>query len=274
MKNLALRTVSGIVYIALIIGAILYGLPTIVILSAVFAILGVIEFSKLTNQNSSEKIPALLLDIVGVVALACGVYVYPILIWIFAMMLRLIVELYLKNPDPIKSLANSMFGQIYLGLPLMCLGIIASLYFSTTMPVLVMFMFIWISDTGAFIVGSLIGKNKLFERISPKKSWEGFFGGLAFNIAAAVALCLTCASTFGLPANVWIWIGLALIVTITATLGDLIESLLKRTANVKDSGNLIPGHGGILDRIDSLLLVAPATLLYLICIDIFRGMLM
>ena len=124
--------------------------------------------------------------------------------------------------------------------------------------VLAMFAFIWISDTGAYMVGCLIGKHRLFERISPKKSWEGFFGGLGLSIIIAALAARFIPDGYVLLSGYAQWIVFAVLVTIFSTWGDLCESLIKRTVGVKDSGKLIPGHGGILDRIDSLLLVSLA----------------
>ncbi len=133
--------------------------------------------------------------------------------------------------------------------------------------VLIMFIMIWLNDTGAYCVGSLLGKRRLFPRLSPKKSWEGFWGGMAFCIAAGA----TCYFAFNHDeVMLWgnrslsAWIGFGIVVCIFSTWGDLFESMIKRTVGAKDSGKLIPGHGGILDRIDSLLLTAPAAFIYLL----------
>ena len=116
---------------------------------------------------------------------------------------------------------------------------------------------IWLNDTGAYCTGSLLGRHKMFPRVSPKKSWEGFAGGLLFCVAAAVG-----AWCFGIQGwDLWQWLVAGAVACAASTYGDLFESLLKRNAGIKDSGNLIPGHGGILDRIDSLLMVAPAFML-------------
>ena len=120
------------------------------------------------------------------------------------------------------------------------------------------FIFLWLSDTGAYCVGSLIGKHRLFERISPKKSWEGFWGGIAFNLVLAYIL----STQFNVLSQLE-WYGLAITVSIFATLGDLCESLLKRTLQIKDSGSILPGHGGMLDRFDSSLMAIPAAVVYL-----------
>ena len=121
------------------------------------------------------------------------------------------------------------------------------------------FVFIWINDTFAFLTGVTLGKKKLLERISPKKTIEGFIGGFFFTVLAGVGFSLLFTDY-----SLLFWIGFALIASLFGTLGDLFESLIKRTYNAKDSGQLIPGHGGILDRIDSLLFVIPAIYLYLL----------
>ena len=135
-------------------------------------------------------------------------------------------------------------------------------YISAPRILLAVFVFIWVNDTGAFLSGITLGKHRLFERISPKKSWEGFFGGLIACVLVALATNKWCNEFFQVP-ELGTWIGLSVIVSVMATFGDLTESLLKRTEGVKDSGHLIPGHGGILDRIDSLLLVSPTVLIYI-----------
>ena len=158
------------------------------------------------------------------------------------------------------SISAAFTSLMYVAMPLCCASMMYLMYGPSI--ILTMFIMIWLNDTGAFCVGSLIGKRRLFERISPKKSWEGFAGGLVFSIAGGALIYFL----FGKWAP---GLGLAemctlgAVVSVFATWGDLVESLLKRTAGVKDSGHIMPGHGGILDRIDSLLLVAPALACYM-----------
>ncbi|MFI3240396.1 MAG: phosphatidate cytidylyltransferase, partial [Bacteroidales bacterium] len=176
---------------------------------------------------------------------------------------RLVAQLYVTTENPIDSLAKSFLGQVYIALPMASMNILFNYYGSHIL--LALFIFIWVNDTGAFCVGSLIGKNRLFERISPKKSWEGFFGGFIAVLAVSAIISLYFNNYFtGLTLTEWLILGG--ISSIFATWGDLNESLIKRTVNVKDSGKILPGHGGMLDRIDSLLLVVPATLIILIII--------
>ena len=125
------------------------------------------------------------------------------------------------------------------------------------------YIFIWINDTGAYLSGVTLGKHKLFPRISPKKSWEGSIGGALLTVASAFAV----AHFFNFM-NIWQWIGMALVVVVFGTFGDLTESMMKRHLGIKDSGHILPGHGGILDRLDSMLLSIPAVVIYLLAISL------
>src|SRR5690606_3819133 len=113
-------------------------------------------------------------------------------------------------------------------------------------------LILWGNDTGAYLVGKFLGKRRLFERISPKKTWEGLIGGILFALITSLIL----ASVFAVLSS-WQWVGMAVLISIFGTFGDLVESMLKRSQQVKDSGTLLPGHGGLLDRFDGLLLAAP-----------------
>ena len=261
LKSLLLRSVSGLVYVGLIIGSIFWGQLPFTFLAILFGILAVIEFENICEGYSSSTLLLRLVDIAGVVCLAFAWTGYTLPIWLGFMICRLVMELYAKSSAPIQCLAISMMSQLYIGLPL---GIMTFIAYSYGLHfVLAIFLMIWINDTGAFLVGSSIGKHRLFERISPKKSWEGFFGGLAFNLLAGWLFAIGGGNFWQVKWPVILWLLLGALVTIFATWGDLIESLIKRSLNIKDSGKLIPGHGGILDRIDSLLLVMPALFLFL-----------
>ena len=264
-KKLLIRAASGLIYIGIIIGCILWGAIPFNVMAAVFASLAVIEFEKITHELNAKTIPTLILDIVGAICLTFSWLAYPFMVWIFVMVCRMTLQLYIKSDTPLADLAKSTMTQIYIGLPL---GIMTSMGNMVGLNfVLAIFFMIWINDTGAFIVGSTLGRHHLFERISPKKSWEGFFGGLVFNMVAGWLFYAYGKTFFGLQSFcMWQSIVLGVVVTVFGTWGDLIESMIKRNLQIKDSGNIIPGHGGILDRIDSLLLVMPAVLLYVMCL--------
>ena len=266
LKKLLVRSISGLIYVAIIVSTILWGYTGLMLLGIILGVLATIEFEKLCGNLHKDNAPLILLDLAGVLCLVLSfnplLPFFTLLVWIGIMIIRMVTELYLHRDNPLNSLSSSFFIQIYIGLPLALMG--ATAFFMVPKVILLVFLFLWINDTGAYIVGSLLGRNKLFERISPKKSWEGFLGGLIFNLIAAALFCY-CSTTFmGLHGSIGQWLGLAAVVTVFGTWGDLIESLIKRYLHVKDSGNLIPGHGGILDRIDSFLLAMPAVFLFFI----------
>lgn len=269
LKTILTRTLSGIIYIGMIVGTIFWGLIPFSFMASLLGIIAVIEFEKLCNLkhpeiSSNQALIPLILDMAGIVCLCFGWTVFSLFIWTCIFIIRLVIELYLHNDRPISCLSHSLMSQLYIGFPLACMTAVASwigLHF-----ILVIFILIWINDTGAFIVGCSIGRNRLFERISPKKSWEGFFGGLAFNLIACWLFCIGGGSFWNVEWNVITWLILGALVTVFSTWGDLIESMIKRSLDVKDSGKIMPGHGGILDRIDSLLLVMPVCFLFIIIV--------
>ena len=277
MKNIITRSMSGIVYVALIVCALLAGPDWFMSLTALFALLGVLEFQKLTDGESRSDIIGLLIKTVDIAA-ATGLCMatYSDLSFVFFdglllggyMIVRLVLALYDRRPDAFSAVGRSVLSVMYIGLPL-ALAALADRETNHNVLsdhlILIMFIMIWLNDTGAYCVGSLIGRHRLLPRLSPKKSWEGFWGGLFFCIAAGAACYFALSPDAGLISgcgSLLTWIGLGMTVCVFSTWGDLFESLIKRTLGVKDSGNLIPGHGGILDRIDSLLFAAPATFVY------------
>ncbi len=279
MKNLLLRAGSGAIYVALIVFSLIGSKWIFLGLCLIFPILGLIEFYKLANTSGERKL-TLAIDIIGAILMIfgffaaenhCETYSLPSITfaipYLVYLLTRFVAQLYTREASPLNNLAFSIMGQLYVVLPF---GLMNILYFDYASPMLLlaMFIMIWLNDTGAYLVGCTIGRHRLFPRISPKKSWEGFFGGLAFTIGAAFAL------KYALPDHYTEisfagMVGLAIVVTAFSTWGDLVESLIKRTLDVKDSGKMMPGHGGVLDRIDSLLLVAPAMLCYMLIITLF-----
>jgi phosphatidate cytidylyltransferase len=226
------------------------------------------EFSGHLTQNA---LPERLVSVSGGVYLFFSTFVYVnelsgkeiFLPYLLFLMYVFIAELYRKDSNPVNNWAYTLLSQIY------CAGSFSLLNFILFTPAsdgveftplfaLTLFVFVWLNDTGAYLVGSTIGKHRLFERISPKKSWEGFWGGFL------VVLLSSQLFAYYVPDLSWYnWLGLSAIVVLFATWGDLIESLFKRTLAIKDSGNIIPGHGGMLDRFDSILMAIPAMYIYI-----------
>ena len=180
-------------------------------------------------------------------------------------------ELFSNNGDPISNLGAMVLSQAYVVLPLSLMNLLAFSHFdsfSASAPFyaipLTLYVFIWLNDTGAYLSGTLLGKHRLYPRISPKKSWEGAIGGALVTMASAVVVARICPFL-----TVWQWVGMARVVVVFGTLGDLTESMIKRHIGIKDSGHILPGHGGILDRLDSMLFAIPAVIVYLYALSLY-----
>ena len=276
MKNLIVRSLSGAVYVALIVGSILFADGTFFpMLCGLFAVIGVWEFQKL-NLDDFYKAPlTLLVDVVVAMLLPMSILLswffygpYFVYIALSALVLvRMVMALYSRQTDPVRRFAFSVASWLYVGIALFFACLILT---ESRAVLLLMFVMIWLNDTGAFLVGCSIGRHRLFPRLSPKKSWEGFFGGMVFSVAAGVVAPMLFGDAFMYFSPLCLGL-LGVIVSVMSTWGDLFESMIKRHAGVKDSGKIIPGHGGILDRIDSLLFVAPATMLFLCIYRFFES---
>ena len=259
-------------FVAILVGCILYNPLSFGALFVLISALTVREFGELVNNIEGVSVNKtiimlggayLFLAIMGfsIDAADSKIFIPYLLLLLYLM----ISELYLKKENPVLNWTFSMLSQLYIALPFALLSVLAfqndvelgTVSYNPILPLSV-FVFIWLSDTGAYCVGSLIGKHRLFERISPKKSWEGSIGGGAVSIASSFAF-----AHFFPFMNTFEWAGLALVVVIFGTWGDLTESLLKRQLHIKDSGNILPGHGGMLDRFDSALMAIPAAVVYL-----------
>ncbi|MCF0255036.1 MULTISPECIES: phosphatidate cytidylyltransferase [Bacteroides] len=272
-NNFIQRAVTGVLFVTVLVGCILYSPFSFGILFTIISALSVHEFARLINQNGEISLNKTITSLGGAylfLALmsfctqqSVGARVF--LPYLALLLYLMITELYLKKKNPTGNWAYSMLSQLYVALPFALLNVLAfqnspetgSVTYNPILP-LSIFVFIWLSDTGAYCVGSLIGKHRLFERISPKKSWEGSIGGGAFSIASSLAF-----AHFFPFMSWWQWAGLATVVVIFGTWGDLTESLMKRQLGIKDSGNILPGHGGMLDRFDSALMAIPAAVVYL-----------
>ncbi len=259
------RSIFGAIYVALIVAGILCGPFCLLVLMLLLSTLAINEFLAMANpepDNASEATINMLLrslDCVGAAVLIVTAWVNMfflpgIITYIIYAIMRLTIQLWIHNQDAIRSIAASFMAQFYIALPIAMMNFA---YRISPHFLLLLFILVWVNDTFAYLVGCNFGRHRLWERISPKKSWEGFWGGLVMTTVIA-GLCGMLFRFGGYSITFMTLIGL--IVSVAGTLGDLVESLIKRTSGVKDSGRLIPGHGGILDRIDSILLVIPSVL--------------
>lgn len=260
MNNLLLRAITGIVFVGLIIGALWLGNFATLIIMSLFFILGIFEFFKLFKENktvnlsyplavsSSILIFALVgSSVLGIIRLEYIFFLFPCLFILF------LTELWRKKENPLVNISVYAFSFFYLVIPFIMIIHLNSIGDHSDPLAIGMFLLIWTNDTFAYLSGRIFGKTKLFERISPKKTWEGTIGGILFTIMVGLVIGQYF-SNFYFPS---FWIISACIIAPCAILGDLLESLFKRSLNIKDSGSILPGHGGILDRFDATLFTVP-----------------
>ena len=282
MKNLMVRTLSGLVLVAVFVGAVLGSQWSFGALLLLILVGGQTEFYKLARETglSPQRWMGLA---VGVLLFALNFIVFRqfsrsvtdeaggavlyLLLYIGLLLPTLFVcELFRRSATPLANLGATLLGVLYVAVPLSLLlyvPVLAGDGVWRPETVLCYIFIIWANDVFAYRVGMTFGRHRLCERLSPKKSWEGFFGGLAGAVATGLA------AAYALDANYWVWGGLALVASLSGVAGDLVESMFKREAGVKDSGQVIPGHGGVLDRFDALLLSAPYVFLYLLLVGRF-----
>lgn len=260
MNNLITRLITGSIFVVAIIAALWFGTITTVVIFSLFTVLGLIEFYKLFDQHKSIKVSWKFASMIGV--LSFGILCSTFLEWTPSILLyflipvlfvNMLAELWRKQTEPIYNIAVQMLGFIYIVIPFF-LMVMLNQQSNHDMPRAIgMFLLIWTNDSFAYLSGRLFGKTKLFERISPKKTWEGTIGGGLLTILVATLL----AFFYNDKQDLIFWIVAAAIVVPTSVLGDLLESLFKRNLNIKDSGNILPGHGGILDRFDAAIFTVP-----------------
>jgi phosphatidate cytidylyltransferase len=282
MKNFIVRTITGVFFVAAIVTCFLNP-RAMVLLFALITGMTIWEFAGLVNDRPAVTINKMISTIAGIYlffAMAgynSGITPSSVFIpYLITIIYLLVSELYMKAEDPIHNWAYTMMSQIYIALPFSLLNVLAfrqgtiGITYSYLLPLSV-FVFLWMNDTGAYLCGSLLGKHKLFPRISPGKSWEGSIGGgiLVIVIAVGVYYLSDCYGVNDCGLSAIEWAGLGITVVVFGTWGDLIESLFKRTLGIKDSGNILPGHGGMLDRFDSSLLAIPAAVVYLYTLTLF-----
>lgn len=282
MNEFFKRTLSGAIYVGVVVGSILYGSYIFLGIIALLAAFAIKEYNNLHHKYSSlsdriSEASAVL------PCFACyfmlqgesGHYIALIsgICYALVIITLLIAELWDTKNNPFTIWGHILISHIMIALPFATMCMLFSI---DKWLLLAIFVLIWINDSGAYLVGSMTaklpnGNHKMFPRVSPKKSWEGLIGGIALSIGAGILL-----AHFGWfdllaeKANVYmIGVVFALMVSVFGTIGDLVESLMKRTIGVKDSGRFLPGHGGILDRFDSILLAAPMVLIIITIILIW-----
>ena len=278
MKNFIQRAITGLIFVAVLVGCIIGSPLSFGLLFCIISAMATAEFCNLMNKQEGVKMNRNICVLGSITMFLCFFYygINPAQTGIFIPYLIIIIylmisELYLKKENPLNSWAYAMLSQLYVGLPFALLNVLAfqsngtdsGSAYQFILP-LSIFIFNWINDTGAYCTGMLLGKHPLFKRISPKKSWEGSIGGATFSIAGAFAL----AHFFPIMPTI-AWVGMGLTVVVFGTWGDLTESLMKRHLGIKDSGNILPGHGGMLDRFDSAIMAIPAAVVYLYFISLF-----
>ncbi len=276
-KNLIVRTITGVLFIAIMVSGFLRPQAMVFLFSLITG-LTIWEYCSLVNELKTVTVNRFITTVAGVyffLAVAGinsgyiqtnGVFV-PYLLTIVYLFVS---ELYTRNENAIHDWAYTMLSQMYIALPFSMINVLAfrqapdgDIHYYYLLPLSV-FIFLWTNDTGAYCSGSLLGKHKLFPRISPAKSWEGSIGGALFVLIAAVVVGYLESQSNALSGLTIVqWLGLGLVVTVFGTWGDLVESLFKRTLGIKDCGNILPGHGGMLDRFDSSLMAIPASVVYL-----------
>ncbi len=268
MSNLALRSITGLVFASAMIGAFWWGPTATAVLFLLWTFVGSHEFYQLTGASSHRAWGGIILGVAFYIyffLIGSDVLTFQHLVFLLPVVVILLsLELVVLRPHFALDFARVLMGWVYVALPMSLISSYAFIpgEYSFWLPIS-FFAMLWVNDSGAYAVGRAIGRTKLFEKVSPKKTWEGFIGGLVATVACGFVFAqleIVSADLVLMTTNHWIV--LAIIISVFGTIGDLVESHLKRTANVKDSGVLIPGHGGVLDRFDGYLLAMPMAYTY------------
>lgn len=270
MNNFTQRTITGAIFVIIIVAGIFWSPLSMLILFGIISLISLWEFYGIVPKTDHS--------ILRIYSVITGTVVYFLLAMYFQNLLEakylvlvfpfifliVVLELYRKKNKPFGNIAYAIFGLVYISLPFAFLNYLA-IYHPLGIqigynPWLVMgfFILIWTNDTGAYLAGRAFGKHKLFERISPKKTWEGALGGFILTLLAAFLL-----NKYTSFFNIIHWMVIAIIIIVFGNLGDLTESLFKRSVNIKDSGRILPGHGGLLDRFDAVLIASPMVFTYI-----------
>ena len=285
-KNFIVRTITGTLFVAIMVAGFLNP-RAMVFLFALITGLSVWEYTGLVNGIDDVRVNRFISTVAGVylflavAAWRMGLVANFIIVvpYLLTIVYLFVSGLFTCSKNPVADWAYTMLGQMYVALPLSMINILAfevdgqwGVNFDPLLP-LSIFIFLWTNDSGAYCCGSLLGRHELFPRVSPGKSWEGSIGGCVLVLAVA-ALIGWWANNGDMKHQLGMaaWMGLGLVVVVFGTLGDLVESLFKRTLGIKDSGNLLPGHGGMLDRFDSALMAIPAAVIYLYTLTLYTQM--
>lgn len=269
MNNIVIRSLSGAVLIILVLGSILIHSWAMVLCFGVFTVLALIEFYNFFQNTETVSVSKPAGILVGTIIFSVFAFmlldripITLILMLIFLSLFSLFLsEIWRKKPNPLFNLGVYTSSYIYIILPFLIMILIAVGYSKILLAT--MFILIWTNDTFAYLSGRLFGKTKLFPRISPNKTREGSIGGAILTVLVALTI------SYFVDQEYVLWTGAALVISISSILGDLLESLFKRSVNVKDSGNIMPGHGGILDRFDASLIAAPFFYCWLVIYSYF-----
>ena len=297
MSNFLKRAITGTVFVVVMVGGIYWSYWSLCALFFLISMLGLNEFYGLLEKSSYKPqrltgliAGALLFIIVALKDRFLGGAALIFSPCILLLACIFFIELYRNHPNPFVNIALTVTGIIYIVLPFaMWVSYLSPFLPGTNLvsdnPLLKLigdaitpkynpnillgfFFILWTNDTGAYLSGMAFGKHKLWERISPKKTWEGFFGGVILSIGVAFLI-----SHYYTELSPLVWMLFGLTISVFGTLGDLVESVFKRSINVKESGTLLPGHGGILDRFDAVLLATPMVLALLQIIQIMGTLL-
>jgi phosphatidate cytidylyltransferase len=261
------RAITAFFFTIVMLGSIFFGAYTFTGFYLLLSVFALAEFYKLvgTAKIKAHAVIGLVLSAV-IYLLNAGFHFFIVeakylLLLIPLMSSVFLVELYRKAQSPFTNIAYTFTGLFFVTIPFCfyySLGFLSDWNLYNYHLPLAFLLMLWASDTGAYLFGRKLGAHKLFERHSPKKTWEGFFGGMFTSVLVSFIV-----SYFFTEISFLIWAGMAVLIVSFGTLGDLVESMLKRSLNAKDSGSLLPGHGGLLDRFDGLLIAAPIVYAYL-----------